>query len=229
MIKWIFVALVVALLAAGVGWWNWKHSPMREMERSRSAVEQSTNWHYHTVHLNRVDPSVPPETVDEDIFCPSLLHTTRSSLDRAGLPVVRESIIYLGRSYNHLADGWVLAGSRQADITAQGSLPIFECLNGAMGSDDNSLPYKAIIEDGTLRPGGTREAGDDSCRDYDVAVSTPHDPAEKDFRFSMCINEQDHLPRETRRTPPGATEEGISTFSQWNAHTEPQLPPGFSK
>ncbi len=229
MIKGILIALVVALLAAGVGWWNWKHSPMREMERSRAAVEKATNWHYHTFHLNRVDPSVPPETVDEDIFCPSFLHTTRSGLDRAGAPVVRESIIYLGRSYNHLADGWVLAGGRQADIDAQGSLPIFECLQGALGSDDNALPYKAIVEDGKLRQGGLRQAGGDSCRYYDVAVPTPQDPAKKEFRFSICINEQDHLPRETRRTPPGATEEGVSTFTQWNAYTEPQLPAGFSK
>ena len=229
MYKWVAVACIVALLAAGVGWWTWRNSPAREMEKSRAAVEKATNWHYHTVHLNRADPSVPPETVDEDIFCPSFLHTTRTSLDQAGTPIVHESIIYLGRSYNHLGDAWVLAGGRQADINAQGSLPIFECLKGAMGSDDDSLPYEAIIETGTVRQGGVSNAGGDSCRYYDISVPTPQDPAEKEFHFSMCINEQDHLPRETRRTPPGATEEGVSTFTQWNAQTEPQLPPGFSK
>jgi hypothetical protein len=229
MVKWGAVAVAILLLVAGLGWWTWSHSPLREIERSDAAVAKATNWHYHTVHLNRVDPSVPPETVDEDIFCPTFLHTTLSSLDRTGVPIVRDSIIYFGRSYNHLADAWVLAGGRQADINAQGSLPIFECLKGAMGSDDDSLPYKAITETGTVRQGGVSDAGGDSCRYYDVAVPTPQDPAEKEFRFSMCINEQDHLPRETRRTPPGATVEGVSTFTRWNAYTEPQLPPGFSK
>jgi hypothetical protein len=45
----------------------------------------------------------------------------------------------------------------------------------------------------------------------------------------MCINEQDHLPRETRRTVPGSEQEGVSTFTQWNAMTEPQLPAGFPR
>jgi len=70
--------------------------------------------------------------------------------------------------------------------------------------------------------------GDSRC-DYEIAVATPHDPQEKELHFSMCINEQDHLPREARRTAPGAQQEGVSTFTQWNAMTEPQLPAGFPR
>lgn len=229
MIKWIAVALAIALLVAGVGWWNWSQSPMREMERSRAAVDRATNWHYHSVRFNPLVHSAPPQTLDKDTFCPSFQHVTQSTFDASGAPSVRETIIFFGRSYGLVGGAWVSAQGRQIDNDAQGSLPIFECLNGPMGSDENSLPYKAIMEDGTIRRGGVREAGGDSCRDFDIAVPTPHDPAEKEFQFSMCVNEQDHLPRETRRTLPGATDEGVSTFTQWNAHSEPPLPPGFSK
>jgi hypothetical protein len=229
MTKWIAVAVAIALLAAGVGWWNWNQSPMREMERSRAAAERATNWHYHSLRFNRFDSNAPPETLDVDTFCPTFQHISRTTFDRSGAPSVTESIVFFGRAYNRIGNTWVLGQGRQIDVNAQGSLPIFECLKGAIGSDENSLPYKAIIEDGTLRPGGLREAGRDSCRDFEITVPTPKDPAEKEFRFSMCVNEQDHLPRETRRTPPGATAEGISSFTQWNALTEPQLPTGFSK
>jgi hypothetical protein len=112
-------------------------------------------------------------------------------------------------------------------MNAQGSIPIFECLKGTMGNDSNSLPYAAIIQDGTVRRGAVRNVRDESCTDYEIAVATPHDPEEKEFRFAMCINEEDHLPRETRRTPPGSDEESISDYTQWNALSKPDLPEGF--
>lgn len=229
MFKWIAIALAIVLVIVGLKWWDWRNSPMREIERSSAAVAAATNWHYHTVQLNAADPSIPPETIDKDTFCPSFQHEIRSGTDRNGASLVRDSIIYFGRSYNHLGDKWILSQGRQADIDAQGSLPIFECLKGAMGTDSNSLPYQGFIDDGQVRRGGIRDVEGEPCRDYEVAVSTPGDPTEKEFRFSMCINEQDHLPRETRRTAPGTKDEGISTFTRWNAVTEPQLPPGFSK
>jgi len=61
------------------------------------------------------------------------------------------------------------------------------------------------------------------------AVPTPHDPQEEDFRFSIGINERDHLPRETRRTPPNAGHQWVATYRQWNATSEPQFPSDFSK
>jgi hypothetical protein len=225
MAKWIVAATVMILLIAGLGWMNWRNSPMRDIEKSSAAVENATSWHYHTV---RTYTGQPPGTFDKDTFCPSFQHTIQSGTDRNGAPIVFDTIIYLGRSYGHVGGEWVTSGGRQADIDAQGSIPIIECPNGAIGSDENSLPY-AAIKDGAVRRGAVRDVEGDSCREYEISVETPHDAQEKQFQFSMCINEQDHLPRETRRTPPGAAQEGVSTFTQWNAMTEPRLPAGFPR
>src|SRR5260370_30488229 len=226
MLKWIVAAIAVILLIAGVAWMNWRNSPMREIERSSAAVENAKSWHYHTVRTYTGQPS---NTFDKDTFCPSFQHTIQSGTDHSGAPIVFDTIIYFGRSYSRVAGQWASSTGRQADINAQGSIPIFECPHGSIGSDENSLPYDAILKDGTVQRGGTREVEGDSCRDYEMGVATPHDPQEKEFHFSMCINEQDHLPRETRRTVPGSEQEGVSTFTQWNAMTEPQMPAGFPR
>jgi len=219
--KWIALAGVVIVLAAGLAWWNWRNSPLREMERSQKAAASAKSWHYHSLHYF---PASAPETFDIDTFCPVFQRTVHGAMDQNGSPRVLESIIYLGRSYGRVDGQWVLGKGN-----GQGSLPIFECDRGSLGSDDNSLPYEAIVSDGSVRRGGVRSVAGESCRDYEVAVATPHDPSEKEFRFSMCINEQDHLPRETRRTAPGASEEGVSNYSQWNAFSEPQLPADFPR
>jgi hypothetical protein len=221
MAKWIAVAVVLIVLAAGLGWWNWRNSAMREMERSEKAVASSKSWHYQSLHHF---PASPPETFDIDTFCPAFQHTVRVATDQNGSPRILDSIIYFGRAYGRVDGQWVLGKGN-----AQGFLPIFECDKGALGSDDNSLPYEAFVSDGSVRSGGVRSVAGESCRDYKIAVATPHDPSEKEFRFSMCINEQDHFPRETRRTAPGASEEGVSNYSQWNAFSEPQLPADFPR
>jgi hypothetical protein len=226
MLKWFSAGLVVILLIAGLAWMNWRNSPMREMERSSAVVESAKSWHYHSM---RTPPGLPPDTFDKDTFCPTFQRTIQSGTDRNGAPVVFDTIIYFGRSYSHVGDQWTASTGRQADINAQGSLPIFECPNRALGSDENSLPYESILKDGTVQRGGVREVEGDSCRDYEVAVATPHDPQEKEFKFSICISEQDHLPRQTRRTAPGSDQESVSTYTQWNAVTEPQLPAGFPR
>jgi hypothetical protein len=94
-----------------------------------------------------------------------------------------------------------------------------------LGGDDYSRPYAGVIEDGSAKRGELKDVDGESCRKYDVAVPTPHDPKERDFRFSMCISEQDHLPRETRRILPELSQERVSLYRQWNAMKEPQLLP----
>lgn len=220
MSKWIVATLIVIALIAVLGWMNWRNSPMREMEKSSAAVDNAKSWHYHSV---RTFAGQPPNTFDKDTFCPTFQRTIQSGTAQNGAPIVFDTIIYFGHSYSQVAGQWASSGNRQ------GSVPIFECPHGPIGSDENSLPYDAILKDGKVRRGGVRNVEGDSCRDYEIVVATPHDPQEKEFQFSMCINEQDHLPRETRRTAPGADQEGVTTLTQWNAVTEPQLPAGFQK
>lgn len=223
----VVVAAVFVFAAAVLGWVKWLTSPMREIERSRAAVARAKSWHYHTVRINPSAPELPPETIDQDTFCPSYQRTIQSGTNSNGGPVTFDYINFRGRVYGRSGDRWLASRGRQADMNGQGSIPIFECLKGTLGTDGNSLPYEAIFAGGDAKRGGIRDVGGASCRDYEISVPTPHDVKEKEFRFSMCINERDHLPRETRRTPPGSSQEDVSTYTQWNAWAEAPLPPRF--
>jgi hypothetical protein len=225
--KLVIVVAVILLVAVGAGWMLQRNSPMREMERSRDAVAAITSWHYHSV---RYVPSLPPETIDMDILCPSFQHRISSYVDEKGATQVRETIYYFSSYYNLVGDRWLAATKTAAQ--ASGTDPgIFECRSdvGPLGGDEYSLPFAGIIEDGSVKRGELKDVGGESCREYHVSVPTPHDPKEKDFLFTMCISEQDHLPRETRRTPPDSAREGVSLYRQWNAMKEPQLPAEISK
>ncbi len=195
-----------------------RNSPMREIERSRDALVAVRSWHYH---VSRYFAGQPPMTVDKDTFCPSFQHLIASSEDANGVTQVRESLRYFSDNYNRVGDQWLAA--------RQSSEEIFECRTGPIGQDNDSLPLSAVIDHATVARRDLRNVDGDSCRDYEIAVPTPHDPQEEDFRFSICINERDHLPRETRRTPPNAGHEWVATYRQWNATSEPQFPSDFSK
>jgi hypothetical protein len=222
MAKSIIILAVVLLLAVGAGWLLRRNSPMREIERSRDALVAARSWHFHTV---RYIPGQPPETIDMDTSCPSYQHRIASFEDAIGATQVRESIHYFTTYYNHVGDQWLLAQARPGQIDPG----IFECNTGPMSGDENSLPYSSVIEDGTVKRGELDDVNGESCREYDVSAPTPHDPKEKDFRFSICISEIDHLPRETQHTPPDQNQEGVTTFGKWNAMNEPQLPPEIRK
>ena len=222
MAKLIIIAALLLLFAAGAGWILRRNSPMREIERSRDALATVKSWHFHTV---RYISGQPPETIDTDTICPSFQHRIASFEDVNGTPQVRESIRFFGVSYNHVGGQW-LPAQKLASQTDPG---IFECSNGPMSEDANSLLYSGILEDGTVKRGEMQTVNGESCRAYDVSVPTPHDPAETEFHFTVCIGESDHLPRETRRIHSDWNKEGISAFSQWDAMNEPQLPPEISK
>ena len=220
--KLIIIAALLLLFAVGAGWILRRNSPMREIERSRDALATVKSWHFHTV---RYISGQPPETIDTDTICPSFQHRIASFEDVNGTPQVRESIRFFGVSYSHVGGQW-LPAQRLASQTDPG---IFECSNGPMSEDANSLPYSGILEDATVKRGELQTINGESCRAYDVSVPTPHDPAEKEFHFTVCIGESDHLPRETRRVHPDWSKEGVSAFSQWDAMSEPQFPPEISK
>lgn len=223
MTKWLSIAAVLIALVVVLGWWMWRNSPKREIERSKAAVAAAKSWHFHTV---RHFAGLPSDTYEVDTLCPMFQHTTITSTHPDGTPLVHDSINYSGRVYVNVDGRWTLGGGTQSQINANvaGTAPIIECDVGPIGADPfTSLPYDAML-DGTVHRGDEREVEGDSCRNYDVTVSTPHDPVNKDFQFSLCINEADHLPRQTRHTPPGYSTENVSTYTKWNAMREPELP-----
>ena len=224
MTKWLGVAAALIVGVIVLGRMMWLNSPMREIERSRDAVAAAKSWHYHTV---RYIPGQPPETYDVDVLCPGFAHMIDSTTSiYNGSPLVRDSITYSGHYYLLQGGQYVIPGNTQYQINANTARvsSVLECDVGPIGADQNSLPYKAML-DGSVSRGAEHEVDGGTCRDYNVTFSTPHDPEEKEFHFSICINETDHFPRQTRRTPPGYEHEGVSSYTQWNVMREPQLPP----
>lgn len=221
--KWRIIA---AVLIGVVVLWRvmWLNSPMREIERSKAAASAAKSWHYHTV---RYFPGLPSETYEEDFVCPGFVHVTDTATKQDGTPYFRETFNYSGRGYVNVDGRWTLVGGTQAQIDANAASVdhVFECDQTAIGADPfTAMPYNAILE-GNVHRGAQHEVAGDSCREYDVTVSTPHDPENKEFQFFLCINESDHLPRQTRRTAPGSSQERVSTYTKWNVLKEPPLPP----
>jgi len=209
--KTIIGIAAVALLGAVMGWMMYRNSPKRELERTRDALAAVKSWHYHTV---RYIPGLPPETREAEIACPAYWHSIVSSGEPGEVPQVRESYGYFGNVYTRVGDHWV-TGKSTADTP--------ECHLGPL-ADENSLPLPGVIEEGAVKKGELKDVDGESCREFSVSVPTPHDPKEKEFQFTICINEQDHLPRETRRTAPDRTQEGVSRYNKWNGVSE-ELPP----
>jgi hypothetical protein len=209
----IGAVLIVGFAAARI---SYRMSPKRDLERARDALTNVHSWHYHTV---RYIQGQPPETIDIDFWCPSFKHFTTSYINAHGETQVRESIYYFPNSYNRVDGQWVAANRRGY---ADPGIP--ECQAGPIGADPTSLSLESVIEDGRVTRGSLRQLSGSSCREYAIATPTPHDPAERIFMFNICINEEDHLPRETRRNLPYPPHEAVSEFSEWNAMTEPDLP-----
>jgi hypothetical protein len=221
--KWLGVTAGLIVFLVALGWLRWHYSPMREIERSREAVAAVKSWHFHSL---RHIAGIPPDTYDVDIVCPLFQHTITSSTRPDGTPLTYEYIKYSGQTYNHVGDQWILNAGTEAQNNANASrtVPIVECTTGPVGADLTSLPYSAML-DGSVRRGEYRTVEDGACRDYNVTVSTPHDPVENEFQFSICINEEDHLPRETRHTLQGASQETVSRYSKWGVLLVPPHPP----
>jgi hypothetical protein len=216
--KWIIV--LAALLAAigGSFFVKWSRSPKREIEHSRAALSAASSWHMHTV---RVFPTIPPETVDTDVVCPSFQHRVAQQARTDGTLASYEYIAFNGQIYNRVEDQWVLSKTPTIDLwncDHHGTL---------LEGDGNSLSYSVILDEGTIRRGEVRESENESCRDYEIAVPTPTNILEREYHFFLCINDRDNLPRETRRTVRGSDHEDVILYSRWNENKEPILPADF--
>jgi len=218
--KWIIVLAALLAPIGGFFFVKWLRSPKREIERSRAALITARSWHMHTV---RVFASIPPETVDVDVVCPNFQHRIAQQARTDGGLASYEYIALNRKIYNRVTDLWVLSKTSAPDIwdcDRHGSL---------LDGDGNSLPYAAILDSGMIRRGEVRENGEESCRDYEIAVPTPTNILEREYDFFLCFNERDHLPRQTRRTVRGSDHEDIILYSHWNEMNEPVLPADFPR
>jgi hypothetical protein len=227
--QWIGIAAGLTIAAVTIVLVFWWISPMREIERSRAAVARAKSWHYHMERIQPGEPAGTIESFDKDTFCPSFQRTIQRGIGYNGLPATLEYLNYRGALYSHAGDRWLNRRGQPADGKEEGDVPIFECIKVIIGGDDNSLPFEEILNEGKVQRGSSRTVNGEPCRDYEISVPTIEDPSEKEFRFTMCINSHDHLPRETRRMQPGSAREGASEFTEWNRYAEPPLPADFPR
>jgi hypothetical protein len=211
------LALGLALLA-GVAFFLVRNTPSRELLRMQDALLTQKTWHLHAV---RNYNGIPPQTDDIDFFCPNFAHQVNQYTDYAGAPAVRESIRYNGASYNLINGRWTKGGA-QAEI--------YECRHTPLADGDGiSLPFAAFLGSSSVRRGIVRTVKDGTCRDYEITTPLPYDMLHKEYRFTMCINERDHLPRQTRRDPSISGHEDVVEYSEWGALPEPLLPLGVPR
>lgn len=216
--KWLSIAVGAALVAlAARSYLQWRNSPAREIERCGAALAHARSWHFHTVQqfLNN-----PPETRDVYTVCPLFEHTIKQGSSLNGTPVRVEFIKFQGAAYVSQNSGpWA---------RTKGDADIRDCSRGPVADGDgNTLPFDAILGEAAISRGELHQSGDASCRDYEFLVPVPTNLLHKQHRFDICINEQDHLPRETRHKQQYFEQEDVYSYTEWNAATEPQLPPGF--
>jgi hypothetical protein len=209
----IWSALALLALVSYVLWWN---SPTREIRRTYAALMQQKTSHSHTV---RSFQGSPPQTYDIDFFCPSFEHYKNQYTDWSGSPAVRENIRYNGTYYNFVNGRWTKTGER-AEIN--------ECRHGPLVDGDGiAFPFEMLGRGTKIERGAFQTVGGDSCRDYKIIIPTPYDMLHKDYRFAMCINEIDHLPRQTRRDASIAGQDESNEYSKWGDISEPPLPYGI--
>jgi len=209
----IGLALAVLAVLAYALWWN---SPARELRRTHDALLLQKTWHLHAV---RNYAGIPPQTDDTDFFCPSFAHWVNQYTDWRGAPAVRETIRYNGGYYNLVNGRWTKTGER-AEINECRHAPIIE-------GDGIALPFETFGRGTQVHRGAVQTVGGETCRDYKIIVPTPYDMLHKDYRFTMCINELDHLPRQTRRDPSISGTEDSVEYSKWGDLSEPPLPYGI--
>jgi hypothetical protein len=210
----LWLGLVVLAIVAYALWWN---SPARELRRTHDALLLQKTWHLHAV---RNYQGIPPQTDDIDFLCPGFEHQVNQYTDWSGAPAVRETIRYNGAFNNRINGRWTKTNDKTE---------IFECRHEPlMEGDGISLPFELVLLRSTkIRRGAVRTVGSDSCRDYQITVLTPYDLLHHDYQFTMCINELDHLPRETRRDARISGHEDAVEYSKWGDLSEPPLPYGI--
>lgn len=209
----LLLGLPVLAFVAYVLWWN---SPAREMRRTHDALLLQKTWHLHAV---RNYQGIPPQTDDNDYFCPGFAHYVNQFTDWSGAPAVRETIRYDGAFYNRINGRWTKTSER-AEINECRHAPLIE-------GDGIALPFDMLGRGTTVQRGAVQTVGGETCRDYNIIVLTPYDMLHRDYRFTMCINEIDHLPRQTRRAPSISGNEDSVEYSKWGELSEPPLPYGI--
>jgi hypothetical protein len=200
---------ILLLVAGSVGC---SKPGVKELRQSRAAVRAASSWQSDVT--GTAPGSHPRDILLEKVECPSrrdLMLTTRppekSELDKEGRIIVHE-IRYDGDWYTSDGRSWNHFAGAQKNLP--GKLPI-GCGEGPARVWDGALyaDLDDVIGKGEIRRGQTAQIDGGACTWWEVAPAKDA-PA----HYSVCVGDQDHLPREVRSHEKG--NEYTYTLSHWN-------------
>ncbi len=191
----------------------------QQVDAIEAAVTNAKSYHSKLIGYQQLYGDFVQEAW---VFCPGDRYQTMTT----GKGVSEEKIWFEGHIYSRSKGSigdwspWYF-NNREASDTAPGC---------SANSADNPFDLKVGFSDMkratiTIDP-NVRHINGETCNEYNFKAH--HGP---DFAYSfdqtLCVNPDDHLPREVRQDSVIAGEVKKLTIDQWNTATKPTLPEGF--
>ncbi len=209
--------LVVAVI--GFFWLSQREKRMikQDVEQTRDALQKVTSYHFHYDGPNYLAGG-PPLTKDVWVLCPNY----RYEVTRVQGAPEKEEIRFDGSYYAKTPEKWVKvpqgpqAGRMQGcdNLTSEYGL-------GIPAGFDMMLHSSEIHVDNQ-----PRNIGGYTCYEYTATIPTA-DVAKRKIVQKLCLNSDDHLPREVSFRGWGADRASVYTYDQWNKADQPNFPDGF--
>ena len=218
--NWLKITAVTIVLVLAVPLWLAKHKRdmiRQDLEQSREALDKVNSFHFHYDGPNYL-AGQPPLTKDVWVLCPDY----RYEMTRVQGAQEQEDIYFQGAYYVKTPEKWVSV-PRPKVATVEGC----HTLTGTYGL---GVPagFDMMLSRSTIQVNNQgRSVAGDMCYDYTVTMPTS-DVAKRPIVQTLCLNSDDHLPREARFHGWGADRDSVYVYDQWNKADQPTFPEGFN-
>ena len=220
--KWLSIAIGCTILALLVFFGLARHerSMIRhDMEQTREALGRVNSFHFHYEGPNFLG-NMPPMTQDVWVLCPDY----RYEVTRIQGGDLKETIYFEGGYYARTPEKWVKVPGVPSMPTVKGC----GTLNASYGL---GVPFdldEMLDSHTTIAVNNQpRTIAGDPCYDYTVTIPTG-DVAKRSLIQNLCLNSDDHLPREVKFHGWGMDRDSVYTYDQWNKIEQPTFPEGFN-
>ena len=210
------------LIAAGVlvflvaGFYLSEGEGEKEFKKQMAALDTVKSWKMD-LQISRNGHLVARRT--DESQCPDMEHITESGIESEGEFVRMADLVY----YRQNGGKWVQDANTPKDLF----LPILSprpCMSNPGGTttspDSGDVEWrtelKRAIKKGSFQKGGTDTIGGAKCRDWQVSWINDRNQM---VAYTMCINEQDHLPRRIQMA-----RESVNMYFTWNVPVEVKIP-----
>ncbi len=218
---WFRITIICAAVGLSVFFWlakSEKESIKQDVEQARAALLKAKSYHFHYDGPNYL-AGKPPLTRDVWVVCPNY----RYDIIREQGGPDRQEIRFDGLYFAKTSDKWVKVpeGSQSKGMQGCDNLTSEYGL-GIPAGFDLMLNHGEIHVDNHQRT-----VGGETCYDYTATIPLA-DVAERKLSQKLCLNSDDHLPREVSFHGWGADRDSVYTYDQWNKTDRPNFPEGFN-